>query len=60
MAGTETATRRINWSDGSYSLLGSTDHCAFNAAAGTVVNPVAHTDFADNYGADGVLESHGA
>src|SRR5262245_60311997 len=51
IAGTEQATGRIDWSDGSYSLLGSTDHFAFNATAGTTVNPVAHTDFADNYSA---------
>jgi hypothetical protein len=48
-AGTDTATGRIDWSDGRYSLLGSTDHFSFNATAGTAVNTEAHTDFADNY-----------
>jgi hypothetical protein len=59
IAGTDTATGRIDWSDGSYSLLGSTDHFSFNATAGTAVETVAHTDFADNYSADGILESQG-
>src|SRR5262245_57721785 len=59
IAGTDHATGRIDWSDGSYSLIGSTDHAAFNATAGTAVYTEAHTDFADNYRADGVLESQG-
>jgi hypothetical protein len=59
IAGTDTATGRIDWSDGSYSLVGSTDHFSFNATAGTAVETVAHTDFADNYSADGILESQG-
>jgi hypothetical protein len=59
IAGSDVANGRIDWSDGSYSLIGSTDHFAFNTNAGTTVNPVAHTDFADNYSADGVLESQG-
>ena len=59
IAGSDVANGRIDWSDGSYSLLGSTDHSAFNVAAGTVVYTEAHVDFADNYSADGVLESQG-
>jgi hypothetical protein len=59
IAGTDTGTGRIDWSDGSYSLLGFTDHVAFNATAGTAVGTEAHTDFADNYSADGVLQSQG-
>ena len=59
IAGTDTGTGRIDWSDGSYSLIGSTDHFSFNATAGTTVNTDAHTDFADNYSADGVLQSQG-
>ena len=55
----DVATGRIDWSDGSYSLLGSTDHSAFNTIGGTEVYTEAHTDFADNYSANGVLESRG-
>jgi hypothetical protein len=59
IAGTDVATGRIDWSDGSYSLIGSTDRQAFHANAGTTVFSDAHTDFADNYSADGLLESQG-
>jgi hypothetical protein len=59
IAGTDVANGRIDWSDGSYSIIGSTDHTAFNATAGTGVFSETHTDFADNYSADGVLESQG-
>ena len=60
IAGSEVANGRIDWSDGRYTLIGSTDHFAFNTNAGTTtVNPVAHTDFMDTYSAGGVLESQG-
>ena len=56
--GTDVASGRIDWSDGSYTIIGSTDHIAFNTTAGTTVNTVAHVDFGDNYSADGVFLFH--
>ena len=58
-SGTETGPGRIDWSDGSFSIINSTDHFALNVGAGTVVVAVAHVDTADNFSADGVLESQG-
>jgi hypothetical protein len=59
VSGTVTGPGRIDWSDGSYSIISSTDHFAFNAGTGTAVYADAHVDSADNYSADGVLESQG-
>src|SRR3954469_13002854 len=59
VTGTETGPGRIDWSDGSYSIISSTDHFAFNAGSGTAVFTEAHVDSADNYSGDGVLESQG-
>ena len=59
IAGSEVANGRIDWSDGRYTMIGFTDHFAFNTNAGTTVNPLAHTDFMDTYSAGGVLESQG-
>jgi hypothetical protein len=56
--GTDVASGRIDWSDGSYTIIGSTDHFAFNATAGTTVSGEAHVDFGDNYSADGVFLGH--
>ena len=56
--GTDVASGRIDWSDGSYTIIGSTDHFAFNTTAGTTVNPVAHVDFEDNSIANGVFLGH--
>jgi hypothetical protein len=53
VAATEVVAGRIDWSDGSYSLIGSTDHTTFHVVpAGTTVFSEAHRDFADNYSAD--------
>jgi hypothetical protein len=59
IAGSEVANGRIDWSDGRYTMIGFTDHFAFNTNARTTVNPLAHTDFMDTYSAGGVLESQG-
>jgi len=56
--GTDVASGRIDWSDGSYTIIGSTDHIAFNTTAGTTVFALAHVDFGDNYSADGVFLFH--
>jgi hypothetical protein len=56
VAGTDLATGRIDWSDGSYTIIGSTDHFSFNAAGhGTTVFTEAHKDFGDVYSASGVF-----
>jgi hypothetical protein len=57
--GTDVFSGRIDWSDGSYSIIGSTDRFAFNTTDGTTVFTDTHVDFADNYSASGVLESQG-
>ena len=59
VSGTSTGPGRIDWSDGSYSIISSTDHFSFNARTGTAVFTDAHVDTADNYSAAGVLESQG-
>ncbi|HXT92395.1 MAG TPA: hypothetical protein VN714_24435 [Trebonia sp.] len=56
--GTDVASGRIDWSDGSYAIIGSTDHFALNTTAGTTVSKEAHVDFGDNYSADGVFLGH--
>ena len=56
--GTDVASGRIDWSDGSYTIIGSTDHFAVNTTAGTTVVTNAHVDFGDNYSADGVFLFH--
>ena len=59
IAGTDTGTARVDWPDGSYTLEGFTDHFSVVATAGTTVVTDAHTDFAYNYSAGGVLQSQG-
>jgi len=53
--GTETGTARIDWSDGSYSLIKVKDHYSFNAGNGikAVVFTLPHVDTVTNYTADG-------
>jgi hypothetical protein len=55
--GTFVDTGRIDWSDGSYNLIESTDHFAFNAVGqGTSVFAEAHTDSADFFSPSGVFQ----
>ena len=57
--GTDVANGRIDWSDGSYTIIGSTDHLAFDIRFGTTtVQNEAHVDFGDNYSATGVFLFH--
>ena len=56
--GTEIDSGRIDWSDGSHTIIGSTDHFAFNTTAGTTEATDAHVDFGDNYNADGTFLFH--
>jgi hypothetical protein len=54
---TSTGTGRIDWSDGSYTLIDSVDRFSFNAVGhGTTVFTETHTDSGDFYSAAGVFE----
>jgi len=55
--GTIVDTARIDWSDGSYTLVESVDHFSFDAVGhGTTVFTETHTDAGDFFSADGVFE----
>jgi hypothetical protein len=54
--GTDSGTGRIDWSDGTYTLIEFTDRISFNAVGdGTTVFTNAHEDSGDTYTADGVF-----
>ena len=54
MTGTEVASGRIDWTNGAYTIIGSTDHFSFTGTArGTFVNTNAHVDFGDFYSPEG-------
>jgi hypothetical protein len=55
IAGTETDTGRIDWSDGSYSVIGAVDHFSYDTGKGVEVFTNAHQDSVDTYTADGVF-----
>ena len=52
---TVTDTARIDWSDGSYSIVGSVDHESFSTGLGSTVFNTAHQDSGSTYSADGVF-----
>jgi hypothetical protein len=53
---TDSGTGRIDWSDGSYTLIESVDHYSFNAgASGTTVSNLAHQDSGNTYAEDGTF-----
>ena len=55
--GTIDETSRIDWSDGSYTLVQSVDHFSFDAVGhGTTVFAETHSDSGDFYSAAGVFE----
>jgi hypothetical protein len=55
--GTFVDTARIDWSDGSYTLIESFDHFSFNAVGqGTTVFAETHTDSGDVFSADGIFQ----
>jgi hypothetical protein len=59
-AGTDSGTGRIDWSDGSYTIGGFTDHVSFTASrTGTTVFTNAHADSGDTFTADGVFVYRG-
>ena len=53
IAGATTDTGRIDWSDGSYTIIGSVDQFAFNTGPRTTVFTEAHKDSGDTYSASG-------
>jgi hypothetical protein len=55
VAGTTTDTGRIDWSDGSYTIINSVDHFAFNTGPHTTVRPLAHKDSGDTYSPSGAF-----
>lgn len=57
IAGTEGGPGRIDWSDGSYTLVESLNHFAFNVVGRgeTVVSNLAHFDSGDTFAADGTF-----
>jgi hypothetical protein len=55
--GTNGDAGRIDWSDGTFTLIQSVDHFDFNAVGkGTTVLTNTHTDAGDFYSADGVFQ----
>jgi hypothetical protein len=55
--GTFVDTGRIDWSDGSYTLIDAVDHFSFNAVGhGTAVFTETHTDAGDFFSAEGVFQ----
>jgi hypothetical protein len=55
--GTRGDTARIDWSDGSYTLIEAVDHFSFDAVGhGTSVFTESHTDAGDFFSADGVFQ----
>jgi|1186.fasta_scaffold621484_2 hypothetical protein len=58
--GTDSGTGRIDWSDGTYTIIGFTDHLSFSAVGtGTTVFTNAHEDSGYTYTADGAFMYRG-
>jgi hypothetical protein len=58
ITGTSTGWGRIDWSDGSYTLIDSIDRFSFDAVGkGTTVFTETHKDSGDFYSADGVFKA---
>jgi hypothetical protein len=55
IVGTTTDTGRIDWSDGSYTIIESVDHFAFDSGRQTTVFTLAHEDSGDTYSASGAF-----
>lgn len=55
--GTTTSAGRIDWSDGSYTIIESVDHFSFTAGWQTTVFTNAHEDSGNTYSASGVFLS---
>jgi hypothetical protein len=55
IAGTIIDTGRIDWSDGTYTIIESVDHFSFDVGKGATVFTNAHEDSGNTYTADGVF-----
>ena len=55
IVGTTIDTGRIDWSDGSYTIIESVDHFSFNSGRQTTVFTLAHEDSGDTYSASGAF-----
>jgi hypothetical protein len=55
--GTEGGPGRIDWSDGTYTLIDSVDRFSFNAGKGATAFSLTHVDSGDLYAADGTFLS---
>jgi hypothetical protein len=55
VVGTTTDTGRIDWSDGSYTIIESVDHFAVNSGRQTMVFTLAHQDSGDTYSTSGAF-----
>jgi hypothetical protein len=55
VVGTTTDTGRIDWSDGSYTIIESVDHFSLNSGRQTTVFTLAHEDSGDTYSASGAF-----
>jgi hypothetical protein len=55
VVGTTTDTGRIDWSDGSFTIIDSVDHFSFNSDPQTTVFTLAHEDSGDTYSASGAF-----
>jgi len=57
IVGKDGGTGRIDWTDGTYTIVESIDRFSFDAVGnGTTVNTVAHEDSGDFCSADGVFQ----
>ena len=55
IVGTTIDTGRIDWSDGSYTIIESVDDFSFNSGRQTTVFTLAHEDSGDTYSASGAF-----
>ncbi len=55
IVGTTTDTGRIDWSDGSYTIIESVDHFSFDSGRQTTVFTLAHEDSGDTYSSSGAF-----
>jgi len=53
--GTEGGPGRIDWSDGSHTMIDSVDRFSFNAGKSTTAFSLTHVDSGDTYAADGTF-----
>jgi hypothetical protein len=55
VVGTTTDTGRIDWSDGSYTIIRSVDHFSFDSGRQATIFTLAHEDSGDTYSSSGAF-----